>query len=281
MELGEIESFDGIKINYKIKKGNKNSIVFIHGLTANMDYWNEVIDDYIKLGYTAITFDLRGHNNSGKPKNKEAYTFENCAKDINSILENEGIKETILIGQCIGPMIAFKFYRLFPEKTKAIVSFAGNYKNPMENFFPFSIVFLTPLYKLILKSRLILDLIKKGRIKHMDFSSYKRYPNSIIYLYSILSTKGKTIVGFYNEMFKTNMKNILPKIKIPVLFLVGNKEHTFPKRVSIEMKNMVPDSELIILDRTGHSAPVKQPKEFNKEVIDFLKRKNLHSGRTK
>ena len=275
MELKEIESFDKTRIIYKIKKGSRASIVFIHGLTANMDYWNEVIDDYIKLGYTAITFDLRGHNNSGKPKNKEAYTFENCAKDINSILENEDIKKTILIGQCIGPMIAFKFYKLFPEKTKAIVSFAGNYKNPMKNFFPFSIVFLTPFYKLILKSLLIIDLIKKDRIKHMDFRKYNKYPNSIVYIQSVLSTLGRTVIGFYNEMFKTNMADILSEIKAPILFIVGNKEHTFPKRISIEMKNIVPNSELIILDKIGHSAPVKKPEKFNKEVIDFLKRRKL------
>jgi len=269
-----IKSFDKTSIFYKIKKGSRTSIVFIHGLTANMDYWNEVIDDYIKLGYTAITFDLRGHNNSGKPERKEAYTFENCAKDINSILENEGIKETILIGQCIGPMIAFKFYGLFPEKTKAIVSFAGNYKNPMKNFFPFSINFLTPLYRLVLKPLLILDLIKKDK-KHMNFSNYSKYPNSIVYLYSIFSTRGKTIIGFYNEMFRTNMANILAGIRVPVLFMVGNKEYTFPKRISIEMKNIVPGSELVILDKAGHSAPVKTPGKFNKEVIDFLNRKNL------
>lgn len=275
MELKEIESFDKTKINYKIKKGSRTPIVFIHGLTANMDYWSNVIGDYIDLGYTAITFDLRGHNNSGKPKDKAAYTFENCAKDINSILEKENIKEAILVGQCVGPMISFKFYELFPKKTKAIVSFAGNYRNPMENFFPFSISFLTFFYKLMLKSLLILDLIKKNRIKHMKFNSYTKYPNSIIYMQSVLSTKGKTLVGFYDDMFKTNMAKILPKIKAPMLFLVGNKEHTFPKRISIEMKSMVHGSELVIIDKAGHSAPVKTPGKFNKAVIDFFKRKNL------
>lgn len=62
----------------------------------------------------------------------------------------------------------------------------------------------------------------------------------------------------------------LKKIKVPVLQIHGRDDQVSPFESALRLFNHLPDTRLVILNRCGHWAPVEQPAEFARLVIDFL-----------
>ena len=63
---GKVE-INGIDITYK-EAGSGSDIIMIHGIFASKEIMNPLFD-YCKNDYHVISYDLRGHGESGKTEN--------------------------------------------------------------------------------------------------------------------------------------------------------------------------------------------------------------------
>lgn len=63
----------------------------------------------------------------------------------------------------------------------------------------------------------------------------------------------------------------LHKIEIPVLQIHGRYDRVSPLEGALRLFNYLPNSQLVILSRCGHWAPVERPEEFARLVTDFVK----------
>src|SRR3989344_4829041 len=87
-----IKTKDQCRVYYETylpKKGNKPTLVLLHGLNCNITVWKNYIPFFIAYNYPVIAMDLRGHGNSSK--NAEI-TFAAAAEDLKAILNKEKIK---------------------------------------------------------------------------------------------------------------------------------------------------------------------------------------------
>ena len=74
------------------RKGKGYPIVFVHGAFVSSIMWDPQVDYYSQRGYETITYDIRGHGNTGgSPKKK--YSVELFADDLHKLLETLGILE--------------------------------------------------------------------------------------------------------------------------------------------------------------------------------------------
>ena len=90
------------KIAYKYYRGKSPGIIFIHGLSSDMEGGKALhIEKYAKLNkINFIKFDCRGH---GKSFGKfEDFTIENWKKDLLDILDNIAKGPQILVGSSMG-----------------------------------------------------------------------------------------------------------------------------------------------------------------------------------
>ena len=74
----------------------RQTLIFIHGLSGSSSAWLEYENKFGST-YNILTFDLRGHGKSAKPKKYKDYEIANIVKDIGDLIEYLGIKNYILI----------------------------------------------------------------------------------------------------------------------------------------------------------------------------------------
>ena len=117
----KIKSFDGTQINYDISKKESDSyLVFIHGVGGDLAAWKKERNLFHKKGYSTIAIDLRGHGKSGRPKLLKDYNLKFFARDIQTVLKHEKIKDFSIVGHCFGGMVTMIFHKLYPKKAKRI-----------------------------------------------------------------------------------------------------------------------------------------------------------------
>ncbi len=122
-----IYSHDNAKIFYIFMQSTKKLpvLVFIHSIGANWTVWKTEMNFFHRLGYPCLAFDLRAHGLSDVLPNDEQYNFPNFAKDITVMLNEEKIKNFILIGHSFGGGIAINYCGT-QKKTAKNTSACGN-----------------------------------------------------------------------------------------------------------------------------------------------------------
>lgn len=110
----------GGKVHYWISRPDKTAkaaIVFTHGLTANHTMYEKQIEFFGKE-YVVITWDVPMH---GLSIPYEGFSYENTAKDLNCILEQEHIEQVCLAGMSMGGYPSQMFAHLYPQKVQCFI----------------------------------------------------------------------------------------------------------------------------------------------------------------
>lgn len=98
----------------------KPLIVFIHGLTLDSRSWNFIQPHFVKLGYSTLAYDIRGHGKSGVPPS--GYGVVRRVQDLKQVLDEVGIKDNlVLVGHSLGGSEAISYAVTYPEAIKGLV----------------------------------------------------------------------------------------------------------------------------------------------------------------
>jgi 2-hydroxy-6-oxonona-2,4-dienedioate hydrolase len=77
-------------------------------------------------------------------------------------------------------------------------------------------------------------------------------------------------VSVAKSAIRYNMKDQLPAIKVPTLLIWGTHDNVTPPFVADEFKKLLPNAQLIWMDKTGHAPMMERPDEFNIHLAKFL-----------
>lgn len=125
-----IPSQDGTKITAYDHGGNGETLVFIHYLGGIAQAWEPVIK-YFTDKYKVLTYDLRGHGQSGQPE--KGYTFEDAANDLVSVLNHFKRDKVHLVGSSYGCMVGLYFAAMRKERVLSLVNIDGAMVNDTGN----------------------------------------------------------------------------------------------------------------------------------------------------
>ncbi|MEM9936875.1 MAG: alpha/beta hydrolase [Bacteroidota bacterium] len=75
------------------------TLLFVHGWGIDAEYWDEQ-QGFFCPGYRVVSMDMMGFGKSGKER--EAYSIEAYAADVNTLIEELELKNVILIGHSMG-----------------------------------------------------------------------------------------------------------------------------------------------------------------------------------
>ncbi len=114
---------DGVQIRYRVI-GNGTPVILVHGFTANFETnWSSVIDA-LKTKFRVIGLDARGHGQSDKPHDAEAYgSF--MVVDVANLMDHLGLQKAHVVGYSMGGIIALKMASLYPDRIISAVT-GGN-----------------------------------------------------------------------------------------------------------------------------------------------------------
>lgn len=118
IQMGVVESFDGVPISYSQYGKGDVTLVFIHGSCCDSRYWYKQIP-FFGRKYSLVTIDLAGHGHSGLDRKR--YTMKAFGKDIKSVVDEIDAKKVILIGHSMGGVVIAEAALLMPQQVIGLI----------------------------------------------------------------------------------------------------------------------------------------------------------------
>lgn len=268
-------SFDGTKIYYRYRNGRSTPLVFIHGIGGNSSAWVPILNHFESQGYSTLYVDVRGHGKSDKPRDKRYYKLENCCLDLREIFKKEGIHKAVLVGHSSGGAIALKFEQLCPAYVKSIILITSFYTTPLKHF-------AIPLKPLTIPVKfvasivaLIARVLPRYKLKYTAYYKYRDSSEFYLLWKDILGTPIETFIYSFLMLLDYDLSNHMKKIKMPVLIIAGKRDWITKLSGSKRMHRMLPDSQLVILDKTEHDLLFKTPEQIWSVIESFIVKKSL------
>lgn len=245
----------GIKISYRITYGKKTAMVFLHGLGGSLLVWDGIIPFFITKGYTTVAIDLRGHGKSDKPKELDDYSIKAHVKDVVNVLRNENISSCILVGHCLGSIIALEMAKKHLSYIKSMILIAPALR-PWYVDTPFFQLIISKVFPTLINSMSVSEQKRQNFYEYLphinDFDVQRIYRD--IHYMSFRSYLANVYQGF---IWREN--SILQSFDIPTTIIAGKRDKLFSldetKRVVRTMKN----SSLKVIPDGGHVLIFQKP----------------------
>lgn len=250
---------DGLKIYYEFEAGSLPALVFIHGWTANMNFWKEQRAYF--SGKNAMLFiDNRGHGKSDKPKKYDYYRLEKFVSDLDAVVSALKLRDFVLIGHSFGTMISIKYCVDHPEKVGALVLVGGgaNIRMFHKFFYPISRLLSAISYRSSVKLVTNLSFAKNASdLKEWAFKEFFE------------KTPRYSAMNGYKTLTKVDLRDVARRIDKRTLIIVGEKDALLPVKKSKELNELIRNSRLVVIPEAGHCVQLEKPGEVNREIEEF------------
>ena len=122
---------NGVRIHYHVE-GEGTPLVLQHGLTSNISrwYWFGFVGA-LKTDYKLLLIDARGHGDSDKPYDADAYDQKTMASDVIAVLDAENIDRAHYMGYSMGGSIGFAIAESFADRFHSLI-IGGMHPYPLD-----------------------------------------------------------------------------------------------------------------------------------------------------
>lgn len=94
-------------------------IVFVHGMVGHTGFWNAALAACADRR-RAIALDLRGHGNSGAPRDG-SYSVEHCADDVAAVFDALKLDAAVLVGHSYGSLVTIEASARRPDVVRRLI----------------------------------------------------------------------------------------------------------------------------------------------------------------
>lgn len=255
------------KIFYKkndFLKG-RPTLVFVHGLSGSSAAWIKY-ENYFENKYNILTFDLRGHGKSYKPRHFEDYTFVAMAEDMHALLKFENISNFILVSHSYGVLVALEYLSQYQNNTIGSIFLSPNYNVNKR--------WLAKIIKPFLHLTKLTNLLPFSERSrgHVDYNKYQNTGdwNLRRMIADIGITSPRVYFFCTRQSYNLNKEKFLSEINIPTLIIHGKQDTIFPYSNAVEMSQKIKKSELIILNNTDHIIVLNNFSEVSVAIEKFI-----------
>lgn len=251
-------------MNY-IVEGNGETLLFIHGLSDNLLYW-QLLASNLKKDYQVLRVDLRGHGESDLGDDEISVRI--FADDLHCLLNELGIGKVNLVGFSLGGAVALDFTVRYPQMVSSIVLMSSFYKSTdflvdslnqsrmaLESSFE-------DYYDLMITKALCPDVIENNREEL-----------NLIKEFASMTANTDAYIKAIDACLDFDIEDDLCEIDVPALILAGKYDDIIPLDLQINLKNKIGNSKIIVFDNVKHNLLVgKNNAEILKILNEFYKK---------
>lgn len=247
-------------------EGTGDPVVLLHGYLESLEIWDGFADE-LAADYRVICVDLPGHGRSGVYSAID--TMAIMADAVRHVLDFLGIGRAVVIGHSMGGYAALAFEDFYPEITIGFGLFHSH-------------AIADPEDKKINRDREI-ELVKAG--KKQQFISinipnafatdnHEKFAGKIEWARKIaIDTPDDGIIHALEGMkARPDRRDVLKSSTDPVLIVAGKKDNYIPFEVYQQHFELAPDTEVLILENSGHMGFIEEMEKSLEGVRKFLGR---------
>ncbi|HEY0100493.1 MAG TPA: alpha/beta fold hydrolase [Pyrinomonadaceae bacterium] len=255
----------GIELAYEAS-GAGLPVVLLHGFPFNRTLWREQVEA-LRERYTVVTVDLRGHGETHATHDDSPATMEVMAEDVAALLDELRLARVVLGGLSMGGYVALAFYRLFPERVRALV---------LADTRPQADTDEARLGREETAARALsqgMQSIADAMLPKLFAPATQTERPEIVARVRdmILQTDPRGAAAALHGMaLRADQRELLREIDCPVLVVVGRLDAVTPLADSASMSREIPGARLEVIEEAGHVSNLERPAGFNRALVDFL-----------
>lgn len=202
--------------------------VYLHGLGQTAESWNKVTRA-TEMADNSVCLDL-----AEMVKGKAA-TYSNLYSALSEMCNAEK-EDIILCGLSLGGVLALNYAIDYPQKVKALVLIAAQYKMP------------TRLLKL---QNALFHFMPQSMFQQTGFGK-------------------PDFISLCNTMAELDFSDSINQVSCPVLIVCGEKDKA-NKKASIELTDILKHSQFKEISETGHEVNLESPEKLASILREFYK----------
>lgn len=249
---------DGVEITYEVRGEGPTDVLFMHGWAGSGRYFDETIRHLDPTRLRMITFDLRGHGDSGRTD--RGYTLEQIADDAIAVADAAGSSRFVVAGFSMAAKFVQYVTCEHPERVAGQVLMAG-----------------CPAFALPLPAEMLADWYgREGDAARM--AEIPRMYASQPISGEVLNRCGEdaarvplvALRGTIELVPGTSFVDRLAGITVPTLVIGGRNDAIFsPEALTEGVVAPVRGARLELID-CGHEIPVEQPRQLAAVIDGFV-----------
>lgn len=244
--------------------GKGITIVLLHGYLESSETWKYFSLELSKK-FRVISFDIPGHGDSEIIS--EFHSMEVLSDVISKSLRKLKVDKCFLIGHSMGGFLALMIHKLYPKLLSGLCLFHSH---------PFADTEATK------KKRLReIEFVREGK---KDLIATFNLPNAFANDYSELfkpevertikialqTTKEGIIANLHSMINRPDLSESLKNSEIPFLIIAGKKDNYIDLNTVILKIKTPENSELHILEKTGHMGFIEEKNESVNIISQFI-----------
>jgi proline iminopeptidase len=227
--------------------------------------------------FRVIVFDARG---CGKSEGLPPYSHDQWAADVDGLRQWAGVDKIVVAGGSYGGFISLEYAVAYPEHTTAVML-----RDTSADGSNLTLAF---------------EYARNQDRVEINWDNFNRYWSGNIRDDEDLKARWAEIIPLYdyeydaersaaevesriyrheahNWCFQHNwnnydLKNKLPAVTAPTLVTVGRHDWVTPVSSSETIANLMPNAELVVFEKSGHSPQKEERDEFQRVLRDFVDR---------
>lgn len=266
-----IRTDDGVDLEVT-DRGSGPALVLVHGFGGAKEDFADHVDE-LAVDHRVVTFDQRGHGESGGPDDPGRYSLDRFAADLANVADALGLKSFRLLGHSMGGMVARRFVLAAGDRVDALVLMdtspgpvpgldaelidlgvqianeqgMDELKRLMDAFSPLGTA--------------ADERVRRERPGYVEFADHK-------WSRLVRSMWTAMIVEIRDQ---PDQLAELAGVACPTLVMVGVQDEPFVA-VSAAMAAVVPDADHVVIPDAGHSPQFENPPAWLAAMRRFLAR---------
>ena len=221
-----------VRLFYELHGSAGEPLVLVHGFTGDRTDWRYQVTEFSST-YRVLVIDNRGHGRSEAPRGRSVYTVEHMADDVEQLVDRVGFECYHLVGHSMGGAAAQEIALRSPEKLLSLTlqdttDCAGDHEDGTG----------TPPY-----------VPPEG----IDEAKQR-----------IAWISPDALAGAWSGWIEwRGTKERAHQIRTPALVIYGDRDASKIFDGSARLAELIPNAEVQVIPRAGHSPHLECPEAFN------------------
>jgi pimeloyl-ACP methyl ester carboxylesterase len=271
---------NGISMHY-VTQGEGPLLVLLHGFPEFWYSWRHQIPVLAVQGYRVVAPDLRGYNETEKPK--RGYDVPTLLRDIAGLITALGDERAIIVGHDWGGVLAWQFAIDYPQMTEKLIVLNAPHTGAMQRelrswkqlrkswyIFFFQLPWL-PEYWLSKNNANEIGRMLRGAALQKD-----AFPRSETEKYQQAMSKPGAIraaLAYYRQLMRrgrgrNTYRNL--QVEAPTLLIWGEQDIALGIELTQGLDPWVPNLRIKRIPDSGHWVQQEQPEKVNAYMVEFL-----------
>jgi len=278
-EIGDLVSYDGTSIRYQVF-GEGPPVVVANGIGVGYRGLSLQLE-HLAQRFRLICWDYRGFFDSGPPGHGGP-RMASHGRDCLAVMDELGLERAGFIGWSMGVSVGFEVLRLEGERFSRLACVDGIPLSPFVStpLLPVAARRFPSALRLAARGAPLVSPVLSGILRRSEFQSaaglsglLRRHADPEVFMAMADGVAGHDLRFYLQtlaELGHQDAHGLLPELRIPLLFLVGERDLFIPPWVVRRLARRAPRARVQVIRGASHFTVVEQPEQLNAALEAFL-----------